>query len=61
MPLTPTEALSLTPKAAALVRELREALAPDADGERRLTRGEARRIVTVALALIGELVVQAID
>lgn len=61
MPLTIPEAVALTPRASALVRELREALAEDGDEGKRLTRAEARRIVAAALALVGALVVDAID
>lgn len=61
MPLTPDEALQLSPKAVALVAELREALDPDGEGARKITRAEARRIVTVAIALVGAIVVEILD
>jgi len=61
MSLDPKEAIELVPRAADLITQLRTALDAAGDGGRRITRAEARAILTAAAALIGQLVVEALD
>jgi len=53
MPLDADDAVTLSPRAQALARELTAALAEDGDGGKRITRAEKRRIVTA----LGELLI----
>lgn len=53
--------MSLTPKASRLVGALREALDPLGESGRTVTRGELRKVVSAALALIGAVFVDVLD
>ena len=61
MPLTPNEALTLSPRVTKLVNELREAVNVDGDGGKRVTGPELRRIVSAALALVTAVVIDVLD
>jgi len=61
MPLTPNEALTLSPRVTKVVNELREAVNVDGDGGKRVTAVELRRIVTAALALVTAVVIDVLD
>lgn len=61
MPLTPAEAVTLSPRAVALARELREALAADGDGGKRSTRAEGRRLLRTAAEFVVALATDVLD
>ncbi len=61
MPLDPAEIVHLSPKAATLIDQIASASAPDSEGGRKITRGEAKRVLRAALALVSQLVIDLID
>lgn len=61
MPLTPAEALTLSPKAVALGQAIGEALTADSDGGKKITKAEAVRILKQAANLVAALVVDLLD
>jgi hypothetical protein len=59
--LTPDELVSLSPKATALIAEIREATDKAGDAGGKVTKGEARQIARAALALVGALFIELLD
>lgn len=57
----PTEAIALTPAAAALITEIHDATRPSSDGGARITRSERRRILQLAAQLAAQLALDVVD
>lgn len=61
MPIDPTEAVRLSRQSIELAGHLREALAPDGDGGKKITRAEGRVLIRSVTALAAALVVDILD
>ena len=61
MPLTLDDAKTLSPAALALAKEIGDALAPDGDGGKKVSKAEARRIFTKLGELLVVLVKDVLD
>jgi hypothetical protein len=61
MPIDPTEAIRLSRQSIELADHLRDALAPDGDGGKKITRAEGRLLLRSVLAFAAALVVDILD
>lgn len=61
MPIDPGEAVRLSRQSIELAGHLRDALAPDGDGGKKITRDEGRLLLRATLALAMALMLDILD